>query len=165
MIMMFWYGHNMGWWGYAGMHVGIAPFPLVHLALESVAQCLGTSLPVAKGKHWGTTKPRLLHRVLDDGFAVGFTVHRDDDPVDVPTRFLVLRTDDRDRAMRLFGEFGGGRTQDRSGVAPYPDRADADHVGVAGFRDEGSAGRPIQNRGFDLDRLSSGLNRGLRRPQ
>ncbi len=34
------------------VHFGIAPFPLVHLVLESVAQCLGTGLPVAKSKSW-----------------------------------------------------------------------------------------------------------------
>jgi putative membrane protein len=25
-IMMFWYDHNMGWWGYAGMGIGMVLF-------------------------------------------------------------------------------------------------------------------------------------------
>ena len=102
---------------------------------------------------------------FDDGLVVGFVVHRYDDPVDRVTRFLLVRTDDRDRAVSVLGEIGCSRTQYRTRVAPDTDRADADDFGVAAFLDERGAGWSIQDRGLDLDGLSSGLNRGLGRPK
>ena len=67
-------------------------------------------------------------------------------------------TDDRDRTMRLFSELGCRRTQDRAGVAPDPDGADADHLGIAGRLHEYRAGRTTWGFGLDLDRA-------FRRPQ
>jgi len=92
-------------------------------------------------------------------------VHRYHDPVDRIPRIIPVRTDDRHRAVSVLGELGGRRTQNGSGVLPDPDRTDADHLGVTGFRYECRAGWPVGHCGFDFDRLSGGLNRGLRHPK
>lgn len=65
--------------------------------------------------------------------------------------------------MRLFGQLGCRRTQDRAGVAPDSHGADADHLGVARCLHKHRAGWPAGDVGFDLDELARGLNSGLRR--
>ena len=70
------------------------------------------------------------------GLVVGLFVDLYDNPVDRVTRLLLLRTDDRDRAVSFLREIGCSRTQYRTRVAPDTDRAYADDVGVSTFLDE-----------------------------
>src|SRR5271155_5202775 len=64
--------------------------------------------------------------------------------------------------MRLFSELGCRRTQDRARVAPDPDGADANHLGIAGCLHEHRPGRTTWDFSFDLDHFLTGLNRESR---
>jgi len=85
----------------------------------------------AEDKHRCPAQLRLPGSCLDYGVVLGRVRHPDYDPIDLRRGLVGGRTYYRDRTARLFGDLCCRRTQQRAGVAPDPDRAKANQLGVA----------------------------------
>jgi len=87
--MMFWYDHDMGWWGYAGMGVGVLLFwglltvGIVALIRFSFSNSTTTANPVAPPQMPQTPAPE---QVLAERFARG-----EIDETEYQQRIAVLR--------------------------------------------------------------------------
>ncbi len=81
--MMFWYDHNMGWWGYAGMGIGMVLFwALLIVGIVALVRYTATDRPTPPFP----TQPPTPEQVLADRFARG-----EIDETEYRDRLAVLR--------------------------------------------------------------------------
>ncbi|MUL47132.1 SHOCT domain-containing protein [Mycobacterium sp. CBMA293] len=83
--MMFWYNHNMGWWGYAGMGIGMVLFwTLIVVGIIALIRSSTTSTP--------PDSPQARYRVAPEQLLAERFARGDIDDTDYKQRMTTLRT-------------------------------------------------------------------------
>lgn len=87
--MMFWYDHNMGWWGYAGMGIGMLLFwALLIVGIVALIRFISGSANTGNGWAPPTAPPMLSpEQVLANRFA-----HGEIDETEYQQRIAVLHS-------------------------------------------------------------------------